>query len=162
MEGKENLHPLMDAGRNIAAKDEEQAEVFNDCFALVFNSKNSCSQGTQPPELEDRDGEQNEAPIIQGEMASDLLHHLDTHKSIGQDKIHPMVLTELAEVLTKTLSIISQQSWLTREIPVDWSLANMKPIYRKGWKYDPGNYRPVSLTSMLGKVMEQIILRAIT
>ena len=47
--------------------------------ASVFNSKTSCWPGTQPPELEDRDTEQNEAPIIQGEMVSDLLHHLGTH-----------------------------------------------------------------------------------
>ena len=56
-------------------KDEEKAEVLNAFFVSVFNSKTICSPGTQPPELEDRDGEQNEAPIIQGEMVSDLLHH---------------------------------------------------------------------------------------
>ncbi|KAK4823184.1 hypothetical protein QYF61_027088 [Mycteria americana] len=119
-------------------------------------SKRSCSPGTQLPELEDRDGEQNEAPIIQGEMVSNLLHHLDTHKSMGPDEIQPRVLRELAEVLTKLLSILYQQSWLTREVPVDWRLAN-----KKDCKEDPGNYRPVSLTSVLGKVMEQIILSAI-
>ncbi|KAK4822681.1 hypothetical protein QYF61_019550 [Mycteria americana] len=71
------------------------------------------------------------------------------------------ILRELAEVLTKPLSILYQQSWLTGEVPVDWRLANMMPIYKKGWKEDLGNYRPVSLTLVLGKVMEQIILSAI-
>ncbi|GAB0206850.1 mitochondrial enolase superfamily member 1 [Grus japonensis] len=52
-------------------------------------------------------------------------------------------------------------SWLTREIPVDWKLENMMLIYKKGKKEDPGNYRPVSLTLVPGKVMEQIILSVI-
>ncbi|GAB0208615.1 mitochondrial enolase superfamily member 1 [Grus japonensis] len=91
-------------------------------------------------------------------MVSDLLHHLDTHKSMGSDGIHPRVLRELVEVLTKPLSIIYQQSWLTGEVPVDWRLANVTPIHKKGRKEDPGNYRPVTLTLVPGKVMEQIIL----
>ncbi|GAB0209537.1 mitochondrial enolase superfamily member 1 [Grus japonensis] len=65
-------------------------------------------------------------------------------------------------MLTKPLSIIYQQSWLTREVPVDWRLANVTPIHKKGRKEDPGNYRPVGLTSVPGKFMEQIILSAIT
>ncbi|KAK4811086.1 hypothetical protein QYF61_016372 [Mycteria americana] len=82
--------------------------------------------------------------------------------SMGPDEIHPRVLKELAEVLTKPLSIIYQQSWLTGEVPADWRLANVTPIFKKGWKEDSGNYRPVSLTSVPGKMMEQIILSAIT
>ncbi|GAB0175493.1 mitochondrial enolase superfamily member 1 [Grus japonensis] len=80
---------------------------------------------------------------------------------MGPDGIHPRVLRELAEVFTKPLSVIYQQSWLTGEVPVDWRLANVMPIYKKGQKEDPGNYRPVSLTLVLGQVMEQIILSAI-
>ncbi|KAK4822022.1 hypothetical protein QYF61_006870 [Mycteria americana] len=37
-----------------------------------------------------------------------------------------------------------KQSWLTGEVPVDWKLANVMPIYKKGQKEDPGNYRPVT------------------
>ncbi|KAK4808263.1 hypothetical protein QYF61_020753 [Mycteria americana] len=142
-------------------EEEEEASGGNN-LGGVFNSRASCSLGTQPPESEDRDGDQNGAPIIQGDMVSGLLHHLDIHRSMGPDEIHPRVLKELAEVLTKPLSIIYQQSWLTGEVPADWRLANVTPIYKKGRKEDPGNYRPVSLTSVLGKLMEQIILSAIT
>ncbi|KAF1443079.1 hypothetical protein FQV21_0001647, partial [Spheniscus demersus] len=159
---KETLHPLLGAGGNVVTKDKEKAEVLNAFFASVFNSQTGYPQGTWPPELEDRGSEQDEPPIIQEEAVNDLLRHLDAHKSLGPDGIHPRVLRELAEELAKPLSIIYQQSWLTGEVPDDWRLANVTPIYKKGRKEDPGNYRPVSLTSVPGKIMERFILRALT
>jgi len=81
---------------------------------------------------------------------------------MGPDGIHPRVLRELATFIIKPLSIIYQQSWLTGEVPVNWRLVNVTPIYNQGWEQDPGNYRSVSLTSVPGKAMEQIILSAIT
>ncbi|RMB97749.1 hypothetical protein DUI87_25748 [Hirundo rustica rustica] len=70
-------------------------------------------------------------------------------------------MRQLGDELTKLLSIISHQSWLTREVPEDWRVP-CEPIPKKGWKEDLGNSRPVSLTSVPSKVLEQITLRAIT
>jgi len=62
-----------------------------------------------------------------------------THKSMGPDWIHPRALRELAEELARPLSIIYQQPWLTGEVPDEWRITNVTPIYKKGQKEDPGN-----------------------
>ena len=95
--------------------------------------------------------------MIHDEMVLDLLRKLDAHKSMGPDGLHPRVLRELVDVVVKPLSIILWQSWLTGDVLVDWRLANAMPIFKKGQKDDPGSYRPISLTSVPGKVMERII-----
>ncbi|KAJ7410299.1 hypothetical protein BTVI_53883 [Pitangus sulphuratus] len=64
-------------------------------------------------------------------------------------------------LITKPLLIIFEQSWESREVPADWNLANVVPVFKMGKKEDPGNYRPVSVTSVFGKVMEKIILGGI-
>jgi len=94
---KESLHPLLVARGNIANNDEENAEVLNAFFASVFNSQTGYPQGSQPPVLEDREGERNKPPIIEEEAVNDLLCHLDAYKSMGLDGIHPIVLRELVE-----------------------------------------------------------------
>ena len=48
------------------------------------------------------------------------------------------------------------------EVPEDWRIASVTPVFKKGRKDDPGSYRPVSLTSVPGKVMEQVVLDAIS
>ncbi|TRZ10138.1 hypothetical protein HGM15179_016971 [Zosterops borbonicus] len=106
--------------------------------------------------------EQNGLLVIQEEAVRELLSHLDVHKSMGPDGIHPRMMKELTNELAKPLSIIYNQSCLTGEVLDDWKLANVTPIHKKGGKEDPSNYRPVSLTSVPCKVMEQFILSVIT
>ena len=77
---------------------------------------------------------------------------------MGLDGVHPRVLKDLAEVVPEPLSIVFEKSWLSDEVPDAWRKGYVTPIYKKGSNEDPGNYRPLSLTSVPGKIMEQILL----
>ncbi|KAJ7411567.1 hypothetical protein WISP_102299 [Willisornis vidua] len=81
---KEKPHSLSDMGGNIVTKDEEKAQVFNIIFTSVFNSNTCCPEDNWLLELVDSDKKLNSPSVIQEETVSNLLIHLDPHKSRGQ------------------------------------------------------------------------------
>jgi len=94
---------------------------------------------------------------ITSDQVEEKLKRLNPSKSAGPDKMHPQVLRELRQ-----MAQLFQLSLKSEKLPSDWKVGNISPIHKKGSRQIPGNYRPVSLTSVVGKVMEQLIRDVIT
>ena len=90
-------------------------------------------------------------------MVHKKLQSLRSDKSPDPDKLHPRILKELAKDQTTPLAIIYNKCIDKVTLPSQWKEAIVTPIFKKGCKSDPSNYRPVWLTSVVCKVMERII-----
>ena len=86
-----------------------------------------------------------------------LLYNLKPGKAAGPDKIRPLILKELRVELAPIIKVIFERSLETGKLPTDWCKANVTPIYKKGDKSLASNYRPISLTCILCKVLEHIL-----
>ncbi|KAJ8047901.1 hypothetical protein HOLleu_00012 [Holothuria leucospilota] len=129
------------------------ANLLNDYFVSVF-TKESSVLGTC------RDSD-NSSLVSDGvfseEVVCNKLKSLKASKAPRPDGIHPAILHGCYEILSVPLCIIFQKFLDSNFVPADWRIANVTPIFKKGDRSFPCNYRPVSLTSVVCKVMESVI-----
>ena len=124
-------------------------------FASVFTSDDiNCDINMD--KLKENATELNSKDITSAKV-KDKLDKLKPFSAPGPDGLSPFILKELSTEICFPLSVIFQRSLNEGLVPSDWKLANVTPIFKNGSKFEPGNYRPVSLTSILCKVMESIL-----
>ena len=85
------------------------------------------------------------------------LDKLKIDKSPGPDSLHPRILRELSAEVASALSFLFTLSVRTGELPFDWKCSFVTVLHKKGSKYDMSNYRPISLTCVICKVLESIV-----
>ena len=91
----------------------------------------------------------------------DRLEEQTPGKSAGPDGIHSRVVVETQEQLVRPLTIIFNKSLSEGVVPDSRKEAEVVPILKKGKRDDHDNHRPVSLTSVCGKTMEEIVRKEI-
>ena len=139
-------------GSGLAQSDFEKASEFNGQFTDVFTK----SEHSQVPLL-DRSAPFMEDIVVTKEGVTKLLKGLNPSKALGPDELHPRVLKELATELGPVFAHLFQQSIDKGEIPKEWSLANICPLFKKGDRSLACNYRPISLTCVPCKLLEHIV-----
>ena len=87
-----------------------------------------------------------------------LLAGLDGNSSMGPDNIHPLLLKACRQVLAYPLYLIFQKSLQSGELPYIWKCSSVVPLFKNGSRFNPLNYRPISLTSVCCKVLERLIV----
>jgi len=86
-----------------------------------------------------------------------LLSDLDPSKSQGSDKIKQKLLKLLADEVSPCIQLLFSASLHQCVVPADWKRTIVCPIFKKGDRKNPSNYRPVFLTSICSKIMEYVI-----
>ena len=145
--------PLKRADGTLATEDTEVAEILNKFFAGVFAKEDTNNLPYKAPET----GMGLETVNISEDQVLKKIKKLRENSAGGPDRISAKILRLGGNTLLAPLRKLFTDSLRTGVVPADWRTAEVIPIFKKGSKGDAGNYRPVSLTSIPGKLMESLI-----
>ena len=147
---KDSVIALKKDNGEMTKTDQETADLLSSYFKQVFTVEDTANTPTVTQTVPDWEDTYLK---FSTDVVKKKLQQLKTDKSPGPDNVRPL-LKECATVLAKPLSLIFQQSYESGTMPDEWRTAHIVPIFKKGNRTDPANYRPVSLPC---KIMEAII-----
>jgi hypothetical protein len=152
---KDTIRALRALDGSLAEKDVDKCSVFNDFFTSVFTKD---EDDIDTGEESDQVGAEHLTDVyFDPSIVLDRLSKLKLSSAPGPDDMWPKLLHTTKNFIAYPLALIFNKSVQGGDIPQDFKDAQVCPIYKKGSKELPGNYRPVSLTSIVGKLMEGVI-----
>ena len=151
---RDKVNDLLKENGSLTKNDNEKAEVLNSFFKSVFTVEDT----SQLPEPQGMKVDQVLSTVeITPLIVKNKLLKLNKSKSTGPDLIHPWVLSETAGSICIPLAMIFTKSMEQGIVPSSWKQAHVNAIFKKGDRKEAKNYRPISLTSVCGKVLESIV-----
>ena len=137
--------------------DKEKADILQKQFSSVFTRE----PDGEIPRLLNRTKVSIKDLKVTVEMVKKELNNLNANKSCGPDEVHPRMLKELSDFIAAPLAILLNKTMKHHDIPADWKKAFVSPIFKKGARNKASNYRPISLTSIVCKIMESLVKKEI-
>ena len=154
---RKNVNSVKKSDNSYTCTPEETANEFVNFFHTVFQDE---SYGPLPKECYNLDAVNYHTELlIMPEQVGKFLYEIDITKSFGPDNVHPKLLRYLAPNTDFVLALTKLfQACVENEcIPLDWKMAHIVPIHKKGPLNEKGNYRPISLTSVICKMYEKLL-----
>ena len=149
---KTPIGPLNNESGTLTNDPGEMANILADQYNSVFSvPATDVNPRPQAAETTVSDITLNEEEIIKA------ITELNSQSASGPDRFPALLLKNCKESLAKPLCIIWQASLDSGEVPELLKKSTITPIFKKGDKRLPENYRPVALTSHLIKVFEKVL-----
>ena len=155
---KATIPDLLKKDGSKATTDAEKAEVLNDQFSSVFTKEDT--ENLPQHDVQDIHSPLTDLNLSEANVKKKL-SKLRTDKSPGLDGVHPLVLKNLCTVLSKPLTSIFNTSLHTGKVPTIWKQGVVTAIYKKGKKNLASNYRAITLTSIICKLLEDYITESL-
>ena len=131
---------------------QEKADLFNDYF--VKQSTVEDSELVPDVPFENTCIEQI---VLSVDEVKAALKKLNPTKAAGPDLVHNKILTASSVAVADALTLLFNRSLSEGSFPSAWKTAHVNPIHKKGDRASCTNYRPISLLSCIGKVLEKCV-----
>ena len=154
---RDNVGPQENNRGNIISDGFQMAEVLNEYFSSVFTTEDISSLPVPFTNFEGNTSEHLGQLFVTPEMIAKKIKKMKDNKSPGVDGIPPKLLKEIVEQISTPLAKLFNLSLEEEIVPSEWKEANIKPLFKKGSRNKPENYRPASLTSVVYKLLETLI-----
>ena len=152
---KDPIGPLHDSDGNPQNDPQVMANLLQHQYSKVFSDPNAINSDThdEPP---------GEIPTIDDiyfseEDICNAIKDMSYHSATGPDKFSAEILKECKEQLCTPLKNLWRMSLEQSDIPIKYLQQIIVPIYKKGDRSLPSNYRPISLTSHVTKIFERVL-----